>query len=164
MKATLALVAAALLWAGNYVVGGAAVHAMDPIALTWFRWLLAALPLLLLAQLIERPRWRSVLAEWPRLLLLAVLGVAGYTLFLYSALEFTTPLSASLINAANPAVMVVLALGGGLLVIPDGRIASLFSTRPNEGDLLMVGAIVVWSLYTIAGRSLATPPIAATGV
>src|ERR1700712_519003 len=87
MKATLALVAAALLWAGNYVVGGAAVHAMNPIALTWFRWLLAAVPLLLLA----------------------VLGVAGYTLFLYSALEFTTPLSASLINAANPAVMVLLA-------------------------------------------------------
>ena len=183
MKATLALVAAALLWAGNYVVGGAAVHAMDPIALTWFRWLLAALPLLLLAQLIERPRWRAVLAEWPRLLLLAVLGVAGYTLFLYSALEFTTPLSASLINAANPAVMVLLAalllrerigvaaaaglvlgLVGVLLVLTDGRIASILSTTPNEGDLLMVGAIVVWSLYTIAGRSLAAPPIAATGV
>jgi drug/metabolite transporter (DMT)-like permease len=28
----------------------------------------------------------------------------------------------------------------------------------------MVGAIVVWSLYTIAGRALATPPITATGV
>src|SRR3954452_3800652 len=183
MKAALALVLAALLWAGNYVVGGAAVHAMSPLALTWFRWLLATVPLLLVAHVVERPDWRVVLAEWPRLLLLSVLGVAGYTLFLYTALEFTTPLSASLINAANPAVMVVLAalllrerigwggaaglmvgLLGVLLVITDGRLASLFSTRLNEGDLLMVGAIVVWSLYTIAGRALAAPPIASTGV
>ena len=183
MKAPLALVAASLLWAGNYVVGGLAVHAMDPLALTWFRWLLATIPLLVIAHAVERPDWRAVLNEWPRLLLLSVLGVAGYTLFLYTALEFTTPLSASLINAANPAVMVVLAalllrerigwagaaglvlgLLGVLLVITDGRIGTAFSTRLNEGDLLMVGAIVVWSLYTIAGRALAAPPIAATGV
>jgi drug/metabolite transporter (DMT)-like permease len=183
MKATLALVVASILWAGNYLVGGLAVHAVGPIGLSWFRWLLAALPLLAVAQLMERPDWRAVLAEWRRLLLTAVLGVLGYTLLLYTALDVTSPLSASLINAANPAVMVVLAalllrerigwtgaaglvlgLVGVLLLITDGRVAGLLTTPLNEGDLLMVGAIVVWSLYTIAGRSLRTPPIAATGV
>jgi drug/metabolite transporter (DMT)-like permease len=183
MKATLALVVASILWAGNYLVGGLAVHAVGPVGLTWFRWLLAALPLLAVAHVVERPDWRTALAEWPRLLLTAVLGVAGYTLFLYTALDLTSPLSASLLNAANPAVLVVLAalllrerigwagaaglvlgLAGVLLLITDGRIAGLLATPLNEGDLLMVGAIVVWSLYTIAGRSLRTPPIAATGV
>jgi drug/metabolite transporter (DMT)-like permease len=183
MKATLALVVASILWAGNYLVGGLAVHAVGPLGLTWFRWLIAALPLLAIGHAVERPDWRAVLAEWPRLLLTAVLGVAGYTLLLYTALDLTSALAASLINAANPAVMVVLAalllrerigwagaaglvlgLAGVLLLITGGRIAGLLATPLNVGDLLMVGAIVVWSLYTIACRSLRTPPIAATGV
>ncbi len=183
MKAVVALVLATLMWAGNYVVGGIAVRSMTPVELTWFRWLLAAAPLVVLAHLIERPRWRAVLAEWPSLLVLALLGVAGYTLLLYSALQFTTPLSASLINAANPAVMAVLAaillrerigwrgaaglllgLVGVILVITDGALATAFSTGLNPGDLLMVGAILVWSLYTILGRALTAPPIAATAV
>jgi drug/metabolite transporter (DMT)-like permease len=183
MKAVVALVLATLMWAGNYVVGGIAVQSMTPVELTWFRWLLAALPLLVLAHLVERPRWGDVLAEWPRLLILAILGVTAYTLLLYSALQFTTALSASLINAANPAVMAVLSavllrerigwrgaaglllgLVGVLLVITDGSPSALVSTGLNPGDLLMVGAIVVWSLYTILGRALSTPPITATAV
>ena len=183
MKAVVALVLATLMWAGNYVVGGIAVQSMTPVELTWFRWLLAAFPLLVLAQVIERPRWRAVLAEWPRLLILAVLGVAGYTLLLYSALQFTSPLSASLINAANPAVMAVLAaillrerigwhgalglllgLVGVILVITDGAVSTVFAAGLNPGDLLMIGAILVWSLYTILGRGLSAPPITATAV
>lgn len=183
MKATIALVIATLLWACNYIVGGIAVQTLTPVELTWLRWLLACVPLLILAQVVERPNWASVLHYWPRLLLLAALGVGGYNLLLYTALQFTTPQSASLINAANPAVMVVLAavllrerigwrgivglalgLVGVLLIITDGALASVLTRTPNAGDVLMVGAIVVWSLYTIVGRGLPVPPITATAV
>jgi drug/metabolite transporter (DMT)-like permease len=104
-------------------------------------------------------------------------------MLLYTALQYTTPQSASLINAANPAVMVVLAalllrerigwrgigglmlgLVGVLLIITDGALATALSRTPNAGDVLMVGAIVVWSLYTIVGRRLPVPPITATAV
>ncbi|HZK58503.1 MAG TPA: DMT family transporter [Cryobacterium sp.] len=181
MKAAIALILATLMWAGNYVVGQIVVQTMDPISLTWFRWLLAAVPLLVLAQVIEKPDWRVVARAWPRLLLLSGLGVIGYTLLLYTALQYTSALSASLINAANPAVMVLLAavlvrermgwrgiaglllgLVGVLVILTNGAIASVFSMRHNEGDLLMIGAIVVWSLYTIFGQSLTVPPITAT--
>ncbi|WP_327012239.1 DMT family transporter [Cryobacterium sp. CAN_C3] len=65
------------------------------------------MPLLLLAQIVEKPDWRVVADSWPRLLLLASLGIARYNLLLYTALQYTTPQPASLINAANPAVMMV---------------------------------------------------------
>ena len=165
VKPALALIFAALFWAGNYVVGHLAVQAMSPFDLTWWRWLLAAVPLLVLAQVVEKPDWRAAARHWPRLLLLAALGLAGYTLLLYGALLFTTPQSAALINAANPALLVVLAalllrermgwrgvlgllvsLLGVLLVITDGALASVFARQPNLGDLLMLGAILVWSL------------------
>lgn len=183
VKSSLALVFATLFWAGNYVVGHLAVQAMSPLDLTWWRWLLASVPLLVLAQVVEKPDWRAVARHWPRLLLLAALGLAGYTLLLYAALRYTSPQSAALINAANPAVMVVLAavllrermgwrgilglvvsLFGVLLVITDGALASVFTLEFNAGDLLMLGAIVVWSLYTILGRGLKVPPITATAV
>ncbi|WP_127125576.1 DMT family transporter [Georgenia sp. SYP-B2076] len=182
MKAALALVLATLMWAGNYIVGHAAVQTMSPLSLTWLRWLLAAVPLLVLAQVLEKPDWRRVARAWPRLLLLAALGLAGYNLLLYAALQHTSALSASLINAANPAVMVLLAafilrermgwrgvaglalgLAGVLLILTKGDLASVLTLGHNAGDLLMVGAIVVWSLYTIFGKGLTSvPPITST--
>ena len=183
VKAMIALVFATLFWAGNYVVGAIAVQSISPLDLTWLRWVLAAVPLLILAQLVEKPDWRRALRSWRRLAVLAALGVAGYVLLLYTALEYTSALSASLINAANPAVMALLAavvlrerlgwrvvaglvlgLFGVLLVITNGSLASVFSMRFNIGDLLMLVAISVWSVYTIVGRKLDVPPITATAI
>jgi len=183
VKAMIALVFATLFWAGNYVVGAIAVQSISPLDLTWLRWVLAAVPLLILAQLVEKPDWRRALRSWRRLAVLAALGVAGYVLLLYTALEYTSALSASLINAANPAIMALLAavvlrerlgwrvvaglvlgLFGVLLVITNGSLASVFSMRFNIGDLLMLVAISVWSIYTIIGRKLDVPPITATAI
>lgn len=180
----MALVGATLFWAGNYVLGAVAVREMSPVALTALRWAIAAVPLLVIAHLVERPDWRAVLRTWPRQLVLSLLGMVGYALFVYTALQHTSSVNASLVNALNPALIALLgaavvrrapsrraALGmvvglvGVLVVITGGRPTGLTSLELNVGDLLMVGAIVVWSVYTIGGRSLAgVPPIASTAV
>jgi len=183
VKAPLYLVLATLFWSGNYVVGQAAVASMTPLDLTFWRWALAALPLFALAHFVEKPDWRAVLRRWPVLLLLSVLGMSGYTLLLYSALGYTSALNASLITAANPAlivVMAVLVLGerttrlgwlgialgllGVLLVLTRGELQRVLSLSINTGELLMIGAIVVWGGYTIIARRLNVPAIAATAV
>lgn len=183
MKASLYLVLATLFWSGNFVVGQAAVASMTPLDLTFWRWALAAVPLLLLAHFIEKPDWRAVLRRWPVLLLLSVLGMSGYTLLLYGALGFTSAMNASLITAANPALIVVMAivllgerttrlgwlgicmgLLGVLLVLTRGELERVFSLSVNTGEVLMIGAIVVWGFYTIIARRLDVPPIAATAV
>jgi drug/metabolite transporter (DMT)-like permease len=183
VKASLYLVLATLFWSGNYVVGHAAVASMTPLELTFWRWTLAAVPLLLLAHFVEKPDWRAVLRRWPLLLLLSVLGMSGYTLLLYSALGHTSAMNASLITAANPALIVVMAivllgekttrlgwlgiclgLLGVLLVLTQGELARVFSLSINAGEQMMVGAIIVWGLYTIIARRLKVPAIAATAV
>ncbi len=183
MKASLFLVLATLFWSGNFVVGQAAVASMTPLELTFWRWMLAAIPLVLLAHFIEKPDWRAVRRRWPVLLLLSVLGMSAYTLLLYGALGYTSALNASLITAANPALIVVMAivllgekttrlgwlgiclgLLGVLLVLTRGELQRVFSLSINTGELMMIGAIVVWGLYTIIGRRLDVPPIAATAV
>jgi drug/metabolite transporter (DMT)-like permease len=156
---------------------------MAPLDLTFWRWTLAAVPLLLLAHFIEKPDWRGVLRRWPVLLLLSALGMSGYTLLLYSALGYTSAVNASLITAANPALIVVMAiillgekttrlgwlgiclgLLGVLLVLTRGELLRVLSFSMNTGELLMIGAIIVWGFYTIIARRLNVPPIAATAV
>lgn len=183
VKASLYLVLATLFWSGNFVVGQAAVASMTPLDLTFWRWTLAALPLLALAHFVEKPDWRAVLRRWPVLLLLSALGMSGYTLLLYSALGYTSAMNASLITAANPALIVVMAifllgerttrlgwlgiglgLLGVLLVLTRGELQRVLSLSINTGELLMIGAIVVWGSYTIIARRLDIPAIAATAV
>ncbi|MET3919653.1 DMT family transporter [Arthrobacter sp. UYEF20] len=183
MKASLYLVLATLFWSGNFVVGQAAVASMTPLDLTFWRWSLAAVPLLLLARFIEKPDWRAVLRRWPVLLLLSLLGMSGYTLLLYGALGYTSAMNASLITAANPALIVVMAivllgekttrlgwlgicigLLGVLLVLTRGELQRVFSLAINTGELLMIGAVAVWGCYTIIARRLDVPVIAATAV
>ncbi len=183
VKAPLCLVLATLFWSGNFVVGRAAVASMPPLELTFWRWTLAAVPLLVLAHFIEKPDWGAVLRHWRVLLLLSVLGMSGYTLLLYGALGFTSAMNASLMTAANPALIVVMAiillgekttrlgwlgiclgLLGVLLVLTQGDLARVVSLSINTGELMMIGAIIVWGFYTIIARRLTVPPIAATAV
>ncbi|GAA2235312.1 DMT family transporter [Herbiconiux moechotypicola] len=184
MTATVSLVAATLFWAGNYVVGETAVTALDPVSLVLLRWAFAAVPLLVIAQLVERPRWREVLRAWRWIVVLGLLGVLGYTLILYEALRFTDAFSASVINAFNPAMIsiaavlflrqrlglraiagIVIALVGVLIVLSRGSVEVLLEGGFGLGDLLMVGAGVAWTAYTIVGRRApAVPPITSTAL
>ncbi|MFX0539130.1 DMT family transporter [Ornithinimicrobium sp. Y1847] len=183
MPAIALLVLATLFWAGNYVVGERAVRVIDPLSLTWLRWLLAAIPLVLIAQLVERPDWRVVLRRWRILLLLGIVGAAGYPFLLYSALEHTSAVNASVINASNPAAIVVaaallgqartgwrawagVALGllGVLLVLTQGDLSRLLTLSFNVGDLFMLAAVLAWTAYTLLGRTLGLPVLTATAI
>jgi drug/metabolite transporter (DMT)-like permease len=191
VQAAIFLVFATLFWAGNFVFGAAALESVDPVSLTWIRWAFALVPLIIVAQLIEKPDWRAVLSQLPRLTLLGLLGITGFSLFIYYALKFTSPLNAALISAVNPAVIVVLAailpaaiqggpregfrwrailgivlgLAGVIIVITDGDALALMRDGLNFGDLLMLGAVMAWSLYTLLGRRIhEVPPITATAI
>lgn len=180
-RSSLLMVSATILWGGHYVLAGVAIAEVSPFELTLVRWLIAAGPLVLIAQLVERPDWRAALRELPRLVLLAALGMIAYNLLLYMALEHTTAIGAALVNAANPATMTLLAallarerlhlrvlIGiavcffGILLVVSGGSIDTLLSLDFNGGQILMLGAIIVWSLYSIIGRTQKVPPITST--
>jgi len=180
--AAASLVGATLFWAGNYIVGAEAVRSIDPFSLTLLRWVLALPLLVALAQLVERPDWRRVLAAWPWLLALSLFGMLAYTGFLYAALAATTAFNASLINAFNPALIalagavllrerltpvavagILVALLGVLIVVTDGDPATVLRTGFGAGELLMLGAILSWTGYAVVGRRApALPPISST--
>lgn len=169
------LVGASLFWAINVVLGELVVRSIDPISLSFLRWAAAAIPLVVIAQLVERPDWRAVLRHWPALTVMGLIGLLGYALLLYEALRHTTAINAALISAVNPALIAVvaaLALGerlswrrmlgllislvGVALVVTKGSLEIVLGLRFNLGDLIVLGTVLAWTLYTVAVRHRST--------
>jgi drug/metabolite transporter (DMT)-like permease len=177
------LALANLFWAGNYVFGEMVTREITPISLTFFRWAFAVAPLIVLAQLIERPDWRGALREWRMHLLQSLLGLTGYTLLLYVALGLTGAVKAAVISAINPATIalaaaiflherlgrvqvlgLVVAFVGVTVVLTGGDLGLLLEQGFGVGDLFVIGSVLAWTAYSLISRRLATPPITATSV
>lgn len=164
------------MWATNAVVGRMAIGSIDPLLLNALRWVVAFVLLLPLGwAAIGTPAARAQIVErWRYLLVLGVIGVGAYNALQYMALRTSTPLNVTLIASSSPVwAMVVgavgykvrptrlqligalLSLAGVALVMSRGNPAALADIHFVQGDLLMLVAIIGWSLYS---WMLAKPP------
>ncbi|MDI4631938.1 DMT family transporter [Pelomonas sp. V22] len=165
-----------LLWAGNAVVGRHMASQIPPLLLNGLRWALAGLLLLLIAPS-ARALLRSPAPLWQRWGYLAVVGFLGmgcYNALQYQALRSSTALNVTLIAASMPLGMMMvgalvygerptrrqlagalLSLVGVALVLARGSWAALLQVHFVAGDLLMLLAVLSWSIYSWL---LARPP------
>ncbi|MDE2121481.1 MAG: DMT family transporter [Betaproteobacteria bacterium] len=156
-----------LLWAGNAVVGRLMVGQIAPLALSFFRWFFALLALL---PVTGAALWRSravLRAHWKVLARQGFLGVACYNSIQYVALHSTTPLKVSLITSAAPVFVTLigamlfgeaigmaawggsaLSVAGVAVVVTEGHLQRLAGLHLARGDLMMLGAVFLWALYT----------------
>ena len=164
----LLLTLTALFWSGNMVVGRGIRADVPPLAMAFWRWLLAFLLILPLAAPHFRTQWPLLHRSWPSVTLLGLLGVGGYNTFAYLALQTTTATNAVLLNSFIPVATMAIAwivlgkrlslpaclgvavsLAGALTIVARGELAVLLNFNLNQGDLWMLLAITVWALYTI---------------
>jgi drug/metabolite transporter (DMT)-like permease len=155
-----------LLWAGNAVVGRLMVGHVPPLALNALRWLLAALILAPLAWSVWRDH-RAIRASWLYLLALGTFGVGSFNALQYLALETSTPLNVTLINASMPLWMLAvgalayrerpaprqligaaLSLLGVATVVARGTWSALAQVQFVIGDLYMLLAVIGWAVYS----------------
>jgi len=161
------LVLPPLFWAGNAVVGRALVGHFPPLALSFWRWALAFAILLPFAARSIRAHRGTIRTHWRTLVVVSFLGVACYNSLQYLALQTSGAVNATLIGASGPVVGLLigaaffqsrvtgrqwlgaaLSAAGVLWVIARGDLANLFGLRFALGDLIMLVATVLWSLYT----------------
>ncbi|WP_312520247.1 DMT family transporter [Anaerospora sp.] len=177
------LVLCNLFWAGNYVFGKYVISEITPLWITFSRWVLALFFLFPIAYYFEKMEWKSIKEEWLLLTSMGVLGIIGYNLLLYSALAYTTATNAALVSALNPGIIVLvsvfltgervsrlqaagffLSLTGVLIILTNGELARLLQANYNQGDLLMLAAVLIWTAYSLISKKIQTPPITATAV
>jgi len=167
-KAYIMLVCATLFWAGNFMIGKFAfLTNIPPMTLVFYRWSLVWL-ILLPFTFKEIIRSKDIiLKNLPLLLFLALTSVGLFNSFTYLSLVYTQVINASLFNTAIPAIIILLCflfkiektnkyqiLGliisalGILSIITKLNLEIIMSLNFNKGDLIMIGGVITWGLYS----------------
>ena len=162
------LVLATLFWAGNFIVGKAAFVAdIPPMSLVFFRWFLVWLILLPFTYK-EIIKYKEIIFKnLPLLFFLALTSVGLFNSFTYLALVHTQVINASLFNTAIPAMIIllcfifkiektnrfqimglILSVLGILSIITKLDFNILLTLNFNKGDIIMIGGVVTWGLYS----------------
>lgn len=165
------LVLTTLFWAGNAIAGRAVHQQMGPLAMTYWRWVVA---LAIYFPFAARPMWNqraALLRGWRIMLVLSFLGVPLFHGLFFAALAQTTAINVTLVNATMPLVMiatswalfrdpttgwqgagVLLSLAGVGVVVTRADPHLAASLGFNAGDLLALAAMPVWALYSVLLR------------
>ncbi len=162
------LVCATLFWAGNFMVGKFAFFSnIPPMSLVFFRWSLVWFILLPFTYK-EIVKYKDViLSNLPLLFFLALTSVGLFNSFTYLSLVHTQVINASLFNTAIPAIIIficfifkiektnryqifglIISVLGILSIITKLNLEIILSLNFNKGDLIMIGGVVTWGLYS----------------
>jgi len=167
-KAYIMLVLATFFWAGNFIVGKIAfLESVPPFSLTFFRWFLVWLILIPFTYKEFFKLKKIILQNKALLFFLGLTSVGLFNSFIYNALNFTQVINASLFNAVIPAAIILfcflfkldktnkfqlfgllITLLGILSIITKLDSEILLTLNFNKGDLLMLGAVITWGLYS----------------
>jgi len=162
------LVCATLFWAGNFIVGKIAfLTNIPPLSLVFYRWLLVWFVLLPFTYKEIIKYKDTILDNLPLLFFLGFTSVGLFNSFTYLSLIHTQVINATLFNTAIPAVIILLCylfnvektnkfqiLGlvisvlGILSIITKLDIEILLSLNFNKGDIIMIGGVITWGIYS----------------
>jgi drug/metabolite transporter (DMT)-like permease len=169
--AYLLLTLAVLFWSANFVVGRAFSAVIPPISLAFWRWFGASCVVLVFG-------WRHIardlpvlLRHWPRMLLLAAVGVATFNTCAYIGLTMTTAINGVLLQSAMPVIIivftfaffqerpnlaqlvgVVLSLLGVAEIVTSGTPTAIRDLSFNPGDVWILVATIAYAAYSALVR------------
>jgi drug/metabolite transporter (DMT)-like permease len=158
-------------WACNWIIGRGLYTEIPPMAMTFYRWFFALLILAPFALPHVRREWPIVRRHRGVLALLGVVGVGTHNGLTYLGLNYTTAINGVMLNSFIPVMIIALSwivlrqrlsrlqltgvavsLGGVLAILSGGSVGTLASLSLNRGDLLVILAMLLWSIYTIGLR------------
>jgi len=180
-RAYLLLSATSFFWGANTVFGKLAVGEVSPMALVSLRWFGALLLLVVFANRYIRNDWKVLRQHLLFVSFMGALGFASFNGLFYIAAYSTTALNIGIIQGSIPVFVltgaflvfrttvtklqiggVVLTVLGVALVASGGNLRHLSSLAFNIGDLLMIGACMLYSGYTLGLRN--RPAVSSLGL
>lgn len=164
-----------ILFAGSFVAGKYTTLDLGPLTTSLLRYIIALGVLGLLIGWSAHPAKALAVArgDWGAMALLGIFGVVGYHYFFFSSLRYTATANTAIINAFNPVVTgmmaalfigerlsrrqyagIAVALLGVLTLLTRGRPAALLTLQLNQGDGLMLCAVLCWVVYSLIIKQL----------
>lgn len=167
---------AVLIWSINAIVSKMSAAAIDPAAISFYRWLLA---LLILAPFSLPGVWRhrqQITQSWWKLLVLGLLGMVLYQSLAYYAAHSVSALFMGILNALIPLLTVLfsvvilrlaptrgillgclLSFFGLVWLVSEGHPAQLLSHGLGQGEVMMLAASASYALYGVLTKRWAIP-------
>lgn len=169
----LRLVLAAAFWGGTFIAGRVLAPLVDPVTAAFLRFALASSLLLGWLYVLRGALPRLSRRQAVGMIILGGTGVLAYNLLFFAGLRSVEAGRAALIVALNPVVIalasvwlfderlclrqvtgIVLSLLGAFIVIGRGEPGTLLRGDVGGGELLLLGCVVSWVLYTLIGKRL----------
>lgn len=168
----IALLGVVAVWGFGYVAFKVGQREMPTGLFNLLRYVVAA-PLLWAFLLRSGEDWRLPRRDWPRAAATGLIGVLVYSMVFSSAAKLTTAANTSLLLALSPvwgvlmqwaggkgapsfrfALGSLIAFGGAAVVIGFGATRLSLGTESMWGNLLALGASVIWAWYGVVAQPL----------
>ncbi|WP_072621212.1 DMT family transporter [Spirulina major] len=164
---------ASLLFAGSFIAGKYTTADLLPLTTSLWRYLAALLFLTGMAWRLPSLSLTVARRDLLPLSLLGLSGIVGYHYFFFSSLRYTAVINTAIINATNPIITSIAAaiilgetlafknyLGGAIaflgviLLLTGGNLQNLITLQFNQGDGLMLLAVLCWVAYSLLLKRL----------
>ena len=158
---------APLCWGGNIVLARGVTDLIPPVSFAFWRWAIAFVILAPFTWRQARHDWPRVVKSWKIMTVLSILGVSFFNTMLYTAVHTTTAINGAMIQSTMSAVIILatlvmfrervtglqilgvtICISGAFVVILRGRWTTLLGLSFAPGDILMMGAVVLYALYS----------------
>ncbi|WP_368504190.1 DMT family transporter [Alkalihalophilus sp. As8PL] len=165
------LTLATATWGSAFIAGKLAIESFEPSTIAFLRFLGAAILLFPIMWLLEKNRPKPTKKDWGMFALLGLTGIAIYNICFFLASKHAPVIKSSLFIAANPMLIVllsgvflkeqitkkqiiglILALSGVVLIVTEGNIQIITQFQFEPIDLILLGAVISWALYSVLGR------------
>lgn len=160
-------VLAAIIWSGNFIVAKAVNKQIPPVALNFYRWLLASVIMLSFA-------WKKIRAEWPvvrksfgYLFWISLMGISLFNSFVYVGAHYTSATNLALIGTTSSPILsilfariflnerigllkitgMILCITGVLYLLSKGNWENLLNLHFSKGDLWVLLAAFCFAVY-----------------
>lgn len=162
-----------VFWGMNFALAGPILQDIAPLWLAALRFTLSTLIMIALTLWRGEPLLVPARQHFKIYLIIGMIGIGGFNLLFFYALQTASAGNASLIMATNPlittllAVLVLgekfsrrlllsipLALIGVVIVVTSGDSTKLAHLSNMRGELLMLGANLAWAGYNVLSRKL----------
>ena len=158
---------AVIIWSGNFVAARFLVN-FTPLEISFYRWLvtLIALTPFCIKKLIKTIKY--IKGIWIKVIIVSILSVTLFNTFVYMAAHTSNTTNMSLLATLSPVIMALISrvvwktklasnqkigllvvIIGVVILITKGSLEVLMKLQFAIGDLYMLLAVLVFSIYTL---------------
>jgi len=164
-------VGATIIWSGNFIIARGVHESIPPVTLAFFRWLVAFVVITPFSFKYFLKDFTAIKQNYKYIFITSFLGITLFNTLIYIAGHSTEAINLSLIAITTPVFIIIFSrilfkdkitplnitgiavtISGIIMLICKGSMEALTSISFSAGDIWMLSAAVIFSIYSLLIR------------